>query len=304
MQKLRIFWQVFRWQPTLSWAGSSVIIGILMALAKIEITLYNFGIATLIALIPLLLHGVVSHAYNDWYDWDSGTDLNSPGILSGGSGVLTNSLLAPKELLDFGDKGLFLAVIFSGLLIYYKGLIVLLFLVVGVWSAYTYTKSPFLFAYRPFLGEWLAAWPGLVMATVATYYLLTEEINLIVLWSAIIHSLFAIALLMHHHVPDVSADKEATPPKVTTVVWVKDNYGTKALSWPALIYFSLSSILALIGYLYIDSIFLVSFVIGMILITIVLITDYDDIAQISKYEKGLILVIIIHAISLGLEVLI
>jgi hypothetical protein len=76
--------KLFRPIPVLSFTGNLMFINIAFA--------YNYrGIQwNLLPLVAggVLINGFLSHSLNDIYDWESGTDRLSKGILSGGSKVI------------------------------------------------------------------------------------------------------------------------------------------------------------------------------------------------------------------------
>ncbi|WP_228409453.1 UbiA prenyltransferase family protein [Radiobacillus deserti] len=71
---------------------------------------YSIPANTLYSILGLLLfaafivHGLLTHLLNDWADHRSGTDLHSPGILSGGSGVIQSGLLDEESLWQLGKQ--------------------------------------------------------------------------------------------------------------------------------------------------------------------------------------------------------
>src|SRR5690625_4578107 len=50
----------------------------------------------------LMIHGLLTHLFNDYTDFKTGTDAHSPAILSGGSQVIQKGLISPKTILKLG----------------------------------------------------------------------------------------------------------------------------------------------------------------------------------------------------------
>jgi len=95
-QRLTDLYTLIRVFPVLSWGISSSLVGLGFSYTmNNSIRWMDYG---LIILLIILVHGVVSHAFNDREDWLSGTDQLSPGILSGGSGVILNKQYSIEEL--------------------------------------------------------------------------------------------------------------------------------------------------------------------------------------------------------------
>lgn len=60
-------------------------------------------IASVLLIGAVCIHGMLTHTLNDIADYQSGTDQHSPGILSGGSGVLQNGAMSVGMLKQLGD---------------------------------------------------------------------------------------------------------------------------------------------------------------------------------------------------------
>lgn len=201
----------------------------------------------LINLLVILIHGIISHAYNDREDWLSGTDQQSPGILSGGSGVIKEGRFSLEELLQAG-RWASLGVLVIGCYFWWRfGIIVIILLAVAVWSAMAYSCAPLRLAYYPLSGEWLCAFPALLAGVAGTYYLLTFDLQPAVLMAGAIHAWLAMGLLMHNHISDVSSDLTAQPRKLTTVALVAAKTGMRNTPLVEVVYFFLALLLGIWG---------------------------------------------------------
>jgi 1,4-dihydroxy-2-naphthoate octaprenyltransferase len=182
----------------------------------------------LLTLSVLLLHGLAAHAVNDWTDWQSGTDRLSPGLLSGGSGVIPRRLLNLLDLVRISAAAVILALILAAVLVYRLGWPVVLFLLVGLWSVAAYSLPPLQLAYRPFTGEWLCAFPALLAVIWGAHWSITGKLTRRLILASLIYSFMAQAWVAEHHLPDIAADLAAQPPKITSPAWVTRRFGLQA----------------------------------------------------------------------------
>lgn len=212
---------------------------------------YDFSAVTLMLLLLLLIvgafliHGALTHVFNDITDFASGTDQHSPALLSGGSRVIQTGVMS-VELLKKVGLGLssilaVFAVIFAATGQYALSILLL----VGIWGAATYSLKPFRFAYRPLLGEWLSLFPSILLLGVAAPWLMLEYIPVWGWQNALVNALWCMAWVMVHHIPDLEADRRAVPVKRTSVVWSVDTFGSAGARYPALLYLAIAGVVAL-----------------------------------------------------------
>ncbi|WP_431803939.1 prenyltransferase [Halobacillus andaensis] len=247
-----------------------------------------------------IIHGVLTHLLNDYVDHLSGTDLHSPGILSGGSRVIQTGYMTPGLLWNLGKALLtFLVVIILAFLFlgYYK---LAVLLGIGVWGAASYSLPPLQFSYRPFLGEWLSTFPSVLFLGLAGAWLTLDDMPLWVWQNAVINALFCIAWIMVHHIPDREADRQADPIKQTSVVWAVKRYGLPFSRLPALIYFGMTAGCAFwLGGERIAAAFGVLVFAGASA-TLVYKMNVENHYQVSAYEKIILMLAIVNAVWLGL----
>lgn len=293
----RGLWTLARPLPVAAWAISGTLVGAGAAAGAGAVI--NLLWLTLLLTAGILLQGMAAHAYNDREDWRSGTDPASPGLLSGGSGVIRHNLLNLDQLTLVGTLSV-IAVTSIGIYFYLvRGPLILVFLITGIWSAVSYSCPPLRLAYRPGAGEWLAAFPGVVACTAGSAYVLAGSITPVAWLAAVIHGLFSLGWLMHHHIPDIEADLSACPPKITTISLIGSHFGADATRWVTASMFYLAMVSGLaasfIGY----PIFVVSAVMALPCIWLALGTDCLDIRDVSTRELGMAGVSIIHATVLA-----
>ncbi|HOV79598.1 MAG TPA: prenyltransferase [Bacillota bacterium] len=246
-----------------------------------------------------MLHCVTAHAYNDLTDWRTGTDAKSPGILSGGSWAIKNGLLTERNLRLAGIAGMVLPIVAGIYLSLFRGPLVLVFLLFGIWSSLSYTLPPFMLAYRPFLGEWLAGFPSIVSCTAGSYYVLTGEVSAKAFCTGALHGLLSLGWLMQHHLADISADLCATPPKFTTAAFIYTRWGTSGARLTPWLYFFPAGIAGIVAGLLLDPAFFLTVIPSFLCICLTSKTDTSNIISITRNEIFMISVSACHALILA-----
>lgn len=287
--------------PVLSWSVSAIVIGAGIALRD----LHTFGSVQSLQILIILggavvLQGIVAHSVNDRADWKSGTDRNSPGILSGGSKVIKKGYFTPTDLLVISIVGISMALVLGVALSRLSDHRVWIFISIGLWAAISYTSPPLRLSYVPFLGEWLAAFPAMLTCTVGTYMILTKQMDSIVFWAATVHALLCVAWLMQHHLSDLPADVEAQPIKRTTIVWVYQKWGIQNTIFVPATYYLLSVFVSLLLTLAVSHTFLVSIISSLLGMYSALHTHPSDVGSITHHQLKMIAITIGHSIFLVL----
>lgn len=207
----------FRLIPVLLWSFTSVVLG--TALAWWERGAFDPWLLIVSLSLAGLVQGWITHSVNDIFDWRSGTDRDGrPRALSGGSKVRNLALLAEKDLWTIFAVSTLAIVLLSAYVAWMRPLWLLLLIGIGYILGVAYTLPPVATAYRPFLGEWLGGFPGVLLAGLGAYGIQTGTLS----WTAVValsaHALVCTAMLVMHHYQDAPADARADPPKRTTVV--------------------------------------------------------------------------------------
>ena len=247
-----------------------------------------------------LIHGVLTHVLNDCVDHTSGTDQNSPAILSGGSRVIQTGVISASSLWLLGKWLVFsLGLIVIGLIIFgfYK---IAILLAIGIWGAVSYSLRPLQLSYRPFIGEWLSMFPSVFILGLGGAWLTLDSIPIWALQNAMINALICMAWVMVHHIPDREADRMASPLKNTSVVWSVEKFGSAFSRLPALLYFALTGLCAV--WLGTDRIWAMigTLAVAGTAIFLVLKMQVDDHDQVSAYEKIILLLAMITGVWLGI----
>src|SRR5699024_3275892 len=207
---------------------------------------------TVLLLIGVLLlgsfltHGLLTHIVNDLADFKSGTDEHSPGVLSGGSRVIQTRQFTYRQLKLFGIV-LSAVMMSAAILFFISGHIELgILTVIGIWGALSYSIKPFIFAYRPFAGEWLSLFPSMLFLGLAAPWIMLDVIPLWAWFNAVVNAVWCMAWVMVHHMPDIDADQRARPVKRTTVLYAANKWGRRAAHMPAVTYLTVVAVLAVI----------------------------------------------------------
>ncbi|MEK4299833.1 prenyltransferase [Oceanobacillus sp. FSL W8-0428] len=259
-------------------------------------------IASVLLIGAVCIHGMLTHTLNDIADYQSGTDQHSPGILSGGSGVLQNGAMSVGMLKQLGTwMTLFLLII--AVLFAFLGLTEFAVLtLIGIWGAVSYSLRPFQFAYYPFAGEWLSLFPTMLMLGIAAPWILLEQIPMWAWQNGLINAIWCMAWVMVHHIPDRHADRKSTPLKQTSVVWAEDTFGIRGAKLPAMLYFiSVGLLLFWTAFTRPIGAFGAGILLGYA-IYLVIKMDIDDVEKVTNDEKKLLFLAFATAIWLGIFV--
>ena len=209
----------FRLIPVLLWSFTSVVLGTALA-AHDQGTVDPWLLGVALALSGLV-QGWVTHSVNEIYDWRSGTDRHArPRALSGGSKVQNLGLLTERDLwiiFAVSSGGVAILALYAG---WTRAAWLLLLILAGYVLGVLYTLPPVATAYRPFLGEWLGGFPGVLLAGLGAYGIQTETLSWTALAALTAHALVCTGMLVVHHYQDAPADAAASPPKRTTVVFL------------------------------------------------------------------------------------
>ena len=299
--KLRGFGMLLRIIAVVSSSVATILSGLLPLLFYYSLS--SFAIISVLCILligTILVHGVLTHTFNDLTDYQSGTDEHSPALLSGGSRVLQSGLMSVRMLIYIGAILSILLLLISGMFFTFGYTKFAILTLIGIWSAASYSLRPFQFAYYPFIGEWLSLFPAMVLLGIAAPWILLEHMPIWAWQNALVNAVWCMAWVMVHHIPDRHADRKAQPIKRTSVVWAEDRFGKQAAKVPALLYFILVGLLLAwvvftrpIGGL--ATIFILLYGIHLIIKM-----DRDDIEEVTRVEKLLLLFAFITSIWLGL----
>lgn len=286
--------------PVIAWSMTGIFLGMAAAVAETGVRLPRTNLILVLA-AAVLTQGYVAHAINDREDWRSGTDQRSTGILSGGTRVIPGGLLSPAQLAWIAWLTGFLFLAIGAYLLLRLGPAMILFVAAGLWCAITYTLPPLRLAYRPLAGEWLCGWLSVVAITTAAYFVFSGgKMSPLVLWLAATQGMFCLGWLMQHHIPDITADLEAHPQKLTTVAWVAGRLGRKRVWLVPALYFLLGAGLGLVAALLVHRAFVASVPPALAGAGLAWRTNPDSVEQVTRHQLVMIALTVFHALALGI----
>jgi len=166
---------------------------------------FHLGYA-LLTFVGLLLCHISVNVLNDYFDYESGIDLETKRTpFSGGSGILPASRLKPKQVLWLGLGSLILAMPIGVYFVLARGWDLLPLLIVGALCAVLYTPL----ITKVGFPEWA---PGLGMGTLpvlGAYFIQTTAYTLPAVIAAIPSGILVHNLLLLNEFPDVEPDGKA-----------------------------------------------------------------------------------------------
>jgi len=186
-----------------------LLLSVVLAFLGISVAWYDgyfhLGYA-LLTFLGLLLCHISVNVLNDYFDYESGIDLETKRTpFSGGSGILPAALLKPRQVLWLGLGSIILAVPIGVYFVLARGWDLLPLLIVGALCAVLYTPL----ITKVGFPEWA---PGLGMGTLpvlGAYFIQTTVYTFPAVIAAIPSGLLVFNLLLLNEFPDVEADKKA-----------------------------------------------------------------------------------------------
>lgn len=181
-------------------------------LALLTGTNVSWWLMPFIAVSLLLIHAA-SNVTTDYDDYNHGVDREET---LGGSRVLVQKLLQPKQMLTFGLILFAIAVIAGIPIIMERGYTILILGFLGILGGYFYTAKPFSFKYHA-LGDiliFLMYGPAIVAGT---YYALTGTFNWVTIYVSIPPGLLITGILHANNLRDIIHDRKANIKTLATV---------------------------------------------------------------------------------------
>ncbi|WP_353573252.1 1,4-dihydroxy-2-naphthoate octaprenyltransferase [Candidatus Albibeggiatoa sp. nov. BB20] len=162
-----------------------------------------------------LLAGVLLHAatnvLNDYFDHLNQADefnIDPLTPFAGGSRMIQNQILTPKQTYYFGLILLSIAMLIGLILAWLTDWGLLWIGLVGVLSAYFYSAPPFAFHSRG-IGELLVGLNFGILTVLGAYYVQTQSFDTLPIIAAIPLACLVTAILYINEFPDYEADKKA-----------------------------------------------------------------------------------------------
>ncbi len=267
----------------LLWSYTSVVLG--TALAWWEHGTFDLLLFVLALSLAGLVQGWVTHSINEIYDWRSGTDRDrSPRALSGGSKVQNLGLLSERDLWAVFLVASAGTALLAAYVAWTRPLWLLSLIGAGYVLGLAYTLPPIATAYRPFLGEWLGGFPGVLLAGLGAYGIQAGTLSWTAFAALSAHALVCTAMLVMHHYQDAPADARSIPPKQTTVVFLGARWSRR---YAALLAASAAAVDAALGLL-VNPGFLLGCAITLPAVVVHARTDLGSLASVTRNELRII----------------
>lgn len=206
----RVFaWMVITRAPFLTAIIIPILIGASWVATRGLVDPFPAGKLWLALFAGIFLH-VAANTFNDYFDWKSGTDpLNNSYFLpySGGSRSIELGLISEKALFRVALTSLLLASGMGLLLAWLTGPGVLLFGLIGAFSAYFYTAPPLRLAARRGLGELVTGLNFGPLAVAGAVYAMTGQVTWMEFAAGVPIGLLTAAILWVNQFPDEEADR-------------------------------------------------------------------------------------------------
>ncbi|GIU72180.1 MAG: hypothetical protein KatS3mg003_1659 [Candidatus Nitrosocaldaceae archaeon] len=187
-----------------------------------------YAILTYIGIISL--HSSVD-LLNDYWDFKRGIDkITKRTPFSGGTGVLPEGLLNPKDVYRLGLIMLIIGSLIGFYFVLIKGIVIAIILGFAIISIYFYSNK----VVNLGLGELFVAIKG-SMIVLGTFYVQTSIITLDVVYNSIIIGLLSSVVLFVNSFPDHDADK-AKGRRTLVIILGKEKASKFFIVFPILIY--------------------------------------------------------------------
>lgn len=169
---------------------------------------FNWGYFC-VTLLGVILLNAGTNLVNDYFDHTSNLDeINkNPTPFSGGSRVIQDNLLGPKQLLYGGIVSFALACVI-GLYLNYRtpGNVLLIIGITGVFLGYFYTAHPLRLGYTP-LGEAITGFGCGPLIVYGSYYVQAQSLSWKPFWASIPIGILVSLILFINEFPDYEADR-------------------------------------------------------------------------------------------------
>jgi 1,4-dihydroxy-2-naphthoate octaprenyltransferase len=152
---------------------------------------------------------VSANTFNDYFDWQSGTDqANNDYFMpySGGSRSIELGLISEKGLLRVAWVSLLVAALAGLPILIMRGPALLAFALAGAFSAYFYTAPPLRLAARKGLGELIVGMNFGPLMTAGTVFALTGHLTWLDFFIGLPVGLLTTAILWINQFPDMASD--------------------------------------------------------------------------------------------------
>jgi 1,4-dihydroxy-2-naphthoate octaprenyltransferase len=165
----------------------------------------------LLVLIAVVINHIALNMTDDYFDFKYSVDLLKPGEknpYTGGSGTLTSGVIKPKSMLRVFMILYTITVIIGFYLIYERGLPILIFGLIGIFSSFFYTAPPVKFSHHGF-GEIVMLINFGTILGIGSFYIQSQTINLEAFFATLPCGIMLFSMIVINEIPDIEEDKRA-----------------------------------------------------------------------------------------------
>lgn len=219
-------WLVITRAPFLTASLVPVLVGVAWMLATSS-TALSWPVLGLVVAGVVALH-IAANAFNDYFDWKSGTDQANNEYFqkfTGGSRAMELGLITTEGMRNVGIAASVAAVATGAALVAMSGPGILAFGVAGLFSAYFYTAPPLRLVARKGLGELFIGLNFGPLIVAGTVYALSGTVSAMDFVAGIPVGLLTAAILWINEFPDAASDAETGKEHLVVVL------GKKTARW-------------------------------------------------------------------------
>src|SRR3990172_7436798 len=204
-ERWKIWWRAFRFH----YATASIMPGILGGMiAWVADGQFHPGYFLLV-MLGLILNHLALNMTDEYFDFRHLVDAfaNHDNPYAGGSRVLSEGIIQPKEMLTVFSSFYMIAIGIGVLLGILRGPFVLFLLVFGFFCAFFYTAPPIRFGYRGLgeIAQLLCFGPGIGLGA---YYVQTQRVSWEAFWGTLPFGIMLFSMITINEIPDYFEDRK------------------------------------------------------------------------------------------------
>lgn len=169
----------------------------------------SFNVITFFAvLIGAVLYHLGADMINEYYDHINGNH-SSDGIktpFNGGTRVLEEKKITPKNVLKMSYFFFFLGVIFSAIAVYFSDWRLIFLSLLGLFSSWGYSAPPFKFCYRG-IGELIIFLNNGFFIIISIYLAMQQTLDIHLVFPSLFLGFMGMAIILINQIPDYDDDK-------------------------------------------------------------------------------------------------
>jgi 1,4-dihydroxy-2-naphthoate octaprenyltransferase len=163
----------------------------------------------ILAFLGMMLVQFALTMLDDWHDYMRGTDTTATdekNPYTGGSGVLVDGTITPKEMITVVALFYITATLIGFYLTYLRGIEVLYIMLAGLFISIFYSLHPFQFAYRG-LGEFMMLLGYGPTITLGAYFVQAQDLGLQAFLAGLLPGMLMWAMIIVNEIPDYEEDR-------------------------------------------------------------------------------------------------